>query len=132
MWDSTIDRIPSDLRLPGKREVYFWLPRHHDLRQRMPRSTGVCPAERAVAGVEVQVADLAASDVRHVRRRSRPQPRPELRAARVGGAGEELLHAPHDRLAAHAVERAAVAAELRGAGDAQAVAQAREHQLVLV
>ena len=42
----------------------------------------------------------------------------------VAGAGEQLFDAPHDGLAAHAVQVAVVAVELGRAGDAQAVAAA--------
>src|SRR5262245_65294647 len=90
------------------------------------------PAERPVAGVEVQIAYAGPADERHVAGRGRAQSGPELRLGRVASAGEYLLDALHDRLAAHAVEVAVVAVELRRAGDAQAVAQARVHELVLV
>jgi hypothetical protein len=41
---------------------------------------------------------------------------------RVARAGEQLLHAPHDGLAAHAVQVAVVAVEFGRARDAQTVA----------
>jgi hypothetical protein len=73
----------------------------HDVGQRLARAAGVRPAQRAVAGVEEQVAHLRLADQRHVAGRCGAQAGPELRLARVARAGKELLHAAHDGLAAH-------------------------------
>ncbi len=94
------------------------------------------PAQRAVAGVQEQVGDGRASDQRHIAGRGGAQAAPELGAPGIAGAGEQLLHAPHDGLATHGVQVAVVAVELGRARNAQAVALrarvAREHQLELV
>src|SRR5260370_35736812 len=90
----------------------------HDIGDRPAAAAGVRPAERAVAGVEIQIRIARRADVRHVRRGRGAQPRPELRARRVAGRGEELERAPENRPAAHFVQLDVIAVQLRRAGDA--------------
>src|SRR6185436_16090251 len=110
----------------GRREREVQLRRQpaDDARDALARAAGVRPAQRAVAGVEEQVGQLA--------RRGRAQAGPELRAARITRAGEERFDAAHDGFAARAVQVAVVAVELGRAGDAQAITQAGEDELVFV
>ena len=90
------------------------------------------PAKRAMPGVEIQVCITRRANVGHVRRRRRPQPGPELRALRISGPGEQLEGTAQDGPAAHFVQLRVVAVQLRRAGNAQPLAQPREHELVLV
>ena len=99
------------------------------------------PAQCAVAGVEEQVAHVAPADQWQVAWRGGAQAAPELRMAKVRGTGKQLLRAPRQQPAAGFVELTTVAAELGGAGNAQAVlgravvilgGVAAEHQLVFI
>mmetsp|Transcript_49004 Transcript_49004/g.115075 ORF Transcript_49004/g.115075 Transcript_49004/m.115075 type:complete len:405 (+) Transcript_49004:3300-4514(+) len=95
------------------------------------------PAQRAVAGVDPQVAGLlAAADDRDVVRRAGTQAGPVVGLAGIGHAGEELLVAPHQGRAAHlgrcGGEVEVEARELGGAGDADVVAEPRDGDLARV
>ena len=91
----------------------------------------MCPAQRAMAGVQEQIiVFLGAANHRHIGRRHRAQAGPEHGVAVVGPAGEQLLGAVDQRGAAHGVQLGGIAIELSGAGNAQAVAQPGEHQPV--
>ena len=79
------------------------------------------PAQGAVAGIDVQVADLAAANHWQVGRCGGAQASPVLGTAYIGCTGEKLLHAPHDRLATRRVELAVVACQLGGARNPQAI-----------
>ena len=67
------------------------------------------PAQRAVACVHVEIADLALANDRYVAWRGGAQACPVAGLRRVARAWEELLHTAHDGLAAHAVQIAVVA-----------------------
>ena len=54
-------------------------PAGDDVGQNLGRAAGHGPAERAVAGVEIEVGELGAADQRRPVRRHRPQPAPEGR-----------------------------------------------------
>src|SRR5262245_25430137 len=95
-----------------ERELDLRLQTADDARDALARAARMSPAERAVSGVQVKIRQLRAADDGHIRRRRGPKARPELRALGVAGAGEELLGAPHERLAAHAIQVAVVAVEL--------------------
>jgi hypothetical protein len=116
-------------RRAGQREVELGLAPADRVGQCAARAARHRPAERAVPGVEPQVAVARGTDQRHVRRRGGPQARPELRTRRIAAIGEQLEAASLQRRAAHVVERRRVAGQLGRAGDAQPVAEAREHDL---
>ena len=85
-----------------------------------------------MARVEEQLAVARGADVGHVRRRERAQAGPVDGVAVIAGAGKQRLHAARDGGAAHGVEFARVAVQLARARHAQALAQARKHELVAV
>ena len=85
-----------------------------------------------MAGVQEEPAHPAATDVGHVARGGRPQAGPELRLLRIAHAREQCQRSLDERLAAHRVQRHAVAVQLGRAGHPQPVAKARIHKLVLV
>jgi hypothetical protein len=103
-----------------KRKVHLRLQAAHDLRNRFARSTGVRPAQRAVAGVEVKIGQFAFANDRHVARGCRAQARPEAGLRGIPCARKQLFHAAHDGFAAHAVQIAVIAVELCRARNAQA------------
>jgi hypothetical protein len=69
------------------------------------------------------------ADQRDVRRRRGTKPGPEARAVAFTRVGEELERAPHERSAAHFVQRRVPAVQLGRAGHAQAAAEPRHHDL---
>ena len=85
-----------------------------------------------MAGVEIEIGVGGMPDGRHVGRRRRAQAAPEFGRTGRTQVGEQLAGAPDQRLAAHRVEFGVVAGELGGAGDAQALAEARENELVAI
>src|SRR6185312_14440809 len=97
----------------GKPEVDLGSPPRDDIRKRPPRPASHGPAQRAVAGVEVQVRIARGTDERDVGGRGGTQPGPEGGVVVVGGAGEDLARAPRERLAAHGIQLRRVARELR-------------------
>jgi hypothetical protein len=101
---------------------------------RLARTAGVRPAQRAVAGVEEQVGQLARPMIGTLLGVAGRRPVQNCACAASPAPGKSCSTRLHDGLAAHAVQVAVVAVELGRAGDAQAVAQrrSREHQLVLV
>jgi hypothetical protein len=115
----------------AKRKVNLRRKATHNAGNAFARSAGVRPAQRAVAGVEKQIRQLAFADDGHVAGGGRAQARPVAGLAGIARSWEELLHTAHNGLAAHAVQVAVIAVELCGARNAQAVAagasQAREH-----
>src|SRR5207247_1939232 len=80
------------------------------------------PAERAVTGIEKQLAQPRAADDRHVVRRRGPQARPPLHYRYSAETGKQLPDPPHDRITTDRVDGSVVSSELGGPRGAQAVA----------
>src|SRR5665213_3731778 len=76
-----------------QREVHLRLASTDRVGERAPRSARHRPAERAVSGVEPQVAITRGADQWHVRRRRRTQSRPEGGAGGIAGVGKEIERA---------------------------------------
>ena len=82
------------------------------------------PADMTVPGVEVEVAQATASELRQIVRRHRPEARPHLGAVIVGAFGIKLLcHGLHEGEIGRLVA-GVVAGEFGRGGDADAVAEA--------
>src|SRR5256886_7792188 len=101
-----------------------------EVRQCLRRTARQSPAERAVTGIEKQLAQPRAADDRHVVRRRGPQARPPFHYRYSAETGKQLTDPPHDRIAAYRVDGSVVSSELRGPRGAHAVAAPRDHQLV--
>src|SRR5438132_1660337 len=120
----------SDSLLRKEVECDLGFASGNEVRQRLRRTAGQGPAERAVTGIEKQLGQPRAADDRHVVRRRRPQARPPLHYRYSAETGKQLPDPPHDRIATDRVDGSVVASELRGPRGAQAVAEARDHDLV--
>src|SRR5213595_2410662 len=120
----------SDSLLRKEVECDLGFAAGNEVRQRLRRTARQGPAERAVTGIEKQLAQPRAADDRHVVRRRGPQARPPLHHRYSAETGKQLPDPPHDRIAAYRVDGSVVSSELRGPRGAQAVAQARDHDLV--
>src|SRR5262249_14035951 len=108
-------------------EVDVGIEARDELREPRSRARGHRPAQRAVAGVEVEVRIAGPADQRDVRRRGGAQARPVRGARRIDRRTEPLDRAARERLAAQRIELETVARQLRGSGDAQPLAQPCEH-----
>src|SRR5207302_11055908 len=112
----------SLLRKEVERDLGF--ASRNKIRERLRRTARQRPAERAVTGIEKQLAQPRATDDRHVVRRRRPQARPPLHQRYSAQTGKQLPDAPRDRIATHRVHGSVVSRELRRSCGAQAVAEA--------
>src|SRR5256884_6554708 len=120
----------SDSLLRKEVECNLGFAARNEVRRRFRRTAGQGPAERAVTGIEKQLAQPRAADDRHVVRRRGPQARPPFHYRYSAETGKQLTDPPHDRIAAYRVDGSVVSSELRGPRGAQAVAEARDHDLV--
>src|SRR3989454_5188457 len=120
----------SDSLLRKEVECNLGFAARNEVRQRLRRTARQGPAERAVTGIEKQLAQPRAADDRHVVRRRGPQARPPFHYRYSAETGKQLTDPPHDRIAAYRVDGSVVSSELRGPRGAQAVAEARDHDLV--
>src|SRR5438552_161091 len=120
----------SDSLLRKEVECNLGFAARNEVRQRLRRTARQGPAERAVTGIEKQLAQPRAADDRHVVRRRGPQARPPLHYRYSAETGKQLPDPPHDRIATDRVDGSVVASELRRPRGAQAVAEARDHDLV--
>src|SRR3989442_3335444 len=111
----------SDSLLRKEVECDLGFASGNEVRQRLRRTAGQGPAERAVTGIEKQLGQPRAADDRHVVRRRRPQARPPLHYRYSAETGKQLPDPPHDRIATDRVDGSVVASELRGPPGAQAV-----------
>src|SRR3989442_5273475 len=120
----------SDSLLRKEVECDLGFAARNEVRERLRRPARQGPAERAVTGIEKQLAQPRAADDRHVVRRRGPQARPPLHYRYSAETGKQLPDPPHDRIAAYRVDGSVVSSELRGPRGAQAVAEARDHDLL--
>ena len=90
------------------------------------------PPDMAVAAIEDEVLEPPPADERQIGRRHRPKARPHLRPVVLGAVGKELLRHPlHEREVGGFMARV-VAGEFGRRGDAQAVAEARNGDEVML
>src|SRR6267378_489234 len=120
----------SDSLLRKELECDLGFASRNEVRQRLRRTARQGPAERAVTGIEKQLAQPRAADDRHVVRRRGPQTRPPLHYRYSAETGKQLPDPPRDRIATRRVDGSVISSELRRPRGAQAVAEARDHDLV--
>src|SRR5438270_13832870 len=92
----------SLLRKEVERDLGF--ASRNKLRQRLRRTARQGPAERAVTGIDKQLAQPRAADDRPVVRRRGPQARPPVHYRDCAETGKQLPDPPRDRVAAHRVD----------------------------
>src|SRR5882762_1666780 len=120
----------SDSLLRKELECDLGFASRNEVRQRLRRTARQGPAERAVTGIEKQLAQPRAADDRHVVRRRGPQARPPLHYRYSAETWKQLPDPARDRIATRRVDGSVVSSELRRPCGAQAVAEARDHDLV--
>src|SRR2546429_7819908 len=116
----------SDSLLRKEVECDLGFAARNEVRERLRRPARQGPAERAVTGIEKQLAQPRAADDRHVVRRRGPQARPPFHYRYSAETGKQLPDPPHDRIAAYRVDGSVVSSDLRGPRGAQAAAEARD------
>src|SRR5712691_5265993 len=103
----------SDSLLRKEVECGLGFASRNEVRQRLRRTARQGPAERAVTGIEKQLAQPRAADDRHVVRRRGPQARPPLHYRYAAEPGKQLPDPPRDRIATDRVDGSVVSSELR-------------------
>src|SRR2546422_3787802 len=120
----------SDSLLRKEVECDLGFAARDEIRQRLRRTARQGPAERAVTGIEKQLAQPRAADDRHVIRRRGSQAGPPLHHRYSAETGKQLPDPPHDRIATDRVDGSVVSSELGSPRGAQAVAEARGPDLL--
>ena len=98
--------IPPDVQRSSAGEVEFdvGLATRHNVREPARRAARHRPAERAVAGVEVQVAIARLADQRRIRRRCRAQSGPVTNAVAIAGVGKQFERPRRQRFTARRIQ----------------------------
>src|SRR5258706_14061659 len=99
-WFPAYRRPPVARRLLRELEIDLGFAARDDIRKRPAGARAHGPAERAVAGVEIQPLEARGADERHVGGRGGTKPRPERRLVVVARVREHLARALRERLAA--------------------------------
>src|SRR3977135_3410968 len=94
----------SDSLLRKELERDLGFASRNEVRQRLRRTARQGPAERAVTGIEKQLAQPRAADDRHVVRRRGPQAPPTLHHCYSTETRKQLPDPPRDRIATHRVD----------------------------
>src|SRR6266436_265753 len=119
--------IPADRKLA---RIDVGLPPRQQISQHPPRPAGHGPAERAMAGVQMQIAVTGGADDRRAVGRHRTQATPERRLLEIAAAREQIAQRMIERRTACRVKLVGIARYLSGAADADAVTEPRDRDFV--